>query len=157
LHGPPANVGQPRQASLETASDGVDRIPKQLENGVVYHSAEFELGALLCACGCGHKVMLLVPDGHQVIADNGLATVTPSISALDAPCKSHYFITRGDVDWFPAFSAVQAKAIMRQQIERHARNDIKRRTWWQWTRQNAAKSNQLAKVMGWPIGRSRRK
>jgi len=127
----------------------VDRIPKQLESGVVYHSAEFELGALLCACGCGHKVMLLVPDGHQVIAENGLATITPSISVLDAPCKSHYFITRGRVEWLPAFSAADAAAVMRRQIERHVQNDTKKRTWATWVRAGLAKATRrLRSIFG---------
>lgn len=28
-----------------------ERIPKQLSEGVVYHNPEFEIGAMLCACG----------------------------------------------------------------------------------------------------------
>jgi hypothetical protein len=118
----------------------VDCIPKQLESEVVYHSEEFELGALLCACGCGHKVMLLVPDGHKVISENGLATIMPSISVLDAPCKSHYFITRGRVEWLPAFSAAQAAAVMRRQIERHVRNDAQKRSRASWIRAALAKA-----------------
>jgi len=101
----------------------VDRIPKQLNPGVVYHSEEFEIGALLCACGCGHRVSLLVPDSHQITSVGGLATIHPSISVCDAPCKSHYFIRAGDVDWLPAFSSAMAAATMQQQIARHARRD----------------------------------
>lgn len=101
----------------------VDRIPKQLSSNVVYHSEEFELGALLCACGCGHRVMLLVPDSHQVISENGMATVRPSIAVCDAPCKSHYFITAGHVEWLPAFSDALATSVMRNQIARHAIRD----------------------------------
>jgi hypothetical protein len=33
----------------------VDRIPIQMEEGIVYHTEEFELEGLLCACGCGHS------------------------------------------------------------------------------------------------------
>lgn len=107
----------------------VDRLPKQLDGGVVYHSEEFEVAALLCACGCGHRVSLLVPDSHHVFSQNGLATIRPSISVCDAPCKSHYFITAGEVEELPAFSPGLAKATMQQQIARHARLEIKRLTW----------------------------
>jgi len=106
----------------------VEKIPKQLEPGVVYHNQEFELGATLCACGCGHRVTLLVPDSHQITSSCGLATVTPSIAVCDAPCKSHYFITEGRVDMLPAFSSTQASAVMRGQIARHASKD-QRRSW----------------------------
>lgn len=107
----------------------VERIPKQLNNGVVYHSEEFEVAALLCACGCGHRVMLLVPDSHQVTSDGGLATVRPSIAVCDAPCKSHYVITAGRVAWLPAFSDAIAASVMRSQIARHADLDAKRQSW----------------------------
>lgn len=107
----------------------VDRIPKELRPGVVYHNADFELGALLCACGCGHRVDLLVPDSHQIYSSNGLATVSPSIAVCDAPCKSHYFISAGHVEWLPAFSKADAKAVMQNQIARHASRDVQRLFW----------------------------
>lgn len=107
----------------------VERIPKQLKSGVVYHTEEFEVAALLCACGCGHRVMLLVPDSHQVSSDGGLATVRPSIAVCDAPCKSHYVITAGRVTWLPAFSDAVASSVMRSQIARHATLGAKPQSW----------------------------
>src|ERR1700691_3316944 len=107
----------------------VERLPKQLTAGVIYHSEEFEVAALLCACGCGHRVMLLVPDSHQVSSEGGMATVRPSIAVCDAPCKSHYVITAGRVEWLPAFSEAMATSVMRGQIARHAIRDEKRRSW----------------------------
>lgn len=106
----------------------VEKTPKQLEPGIVYHNLDFELAALLCACGCGHRVNLMVPDGHRVTSNRGLASVTPSIAICDGWCKSHYFITNGRVEWLPAFSEAQASAVMRSQIARHASQD-KRRSW----------------------------
>ena len=107
----------------------VERIPKPLINGVVYHSEEFEVGALLCAFGCGHRVSLLVPDSHQVTSEGGMATVRPSIAVCDAPCKSHYYITAGRVEWLPAFSEAMAASVMRGQIARHALLDEKPQSW----------------------------
>ena len=98
----------------------VDRLPKVLSEGVVYHSEEFEVGAFLCACGCGHRVSVLVPDSHRITCEGGLATLHPSISVCDAPCKSHYLIRAGEVKWMPAFSKSKAAATMRGQIARHA-------------------------------------
>ncbi|MBU6464387.1 MAG: hypothetical protein KGL35_01965 [Bradyrhizobium sp.] len=107
----------------------VERIPKALSNGVVYHSEEFEVGALLCACGCGHRVSLLVPDSHQITSEGGMATVRPSIAVCDAPCKSHYYISAGRVEWLPAFSEAMAISVMRDQIARHAVRDEKQQSW----------------------------
>lgn len=109
--------------------EAVERIPKQLRANVIYHSEEFEIAALLCACGCGHRVMLLVPDSHQVTSRGGMATVKPSIAVCDAPCKSHYFITSGDVEWLPPFSDAMASAVMRGQIARHANLDTRHSSW----------------------------
>lgn len=107
----------------------VERIPKQLASGVVYHSEEFEVAAVLCACGWGHRVVLLVPDSHQVSSKGGMATIRPSIAVCDAPCKSHYIITDGRVEWLPAFSNAVASSVMRNQIARHAALDATRRSW----------------------------
>lgn len=107
----------------------VDRIPKDMQQGVVYHSPEFELAGLLCACGCGHRITLLVPDSHQVVEKNEFATIRPSIGVFDAPCKSHYIITGGQVNWLPAFTGKAAASIMKAQIARHVAQDTKPQSW----------------------------
>jgi hypothetical protein len=113
----------------------VDRIPNQMREDIVYHTQEFELAGLLCACGCGHRITLLVPDSHQVLDEGGYATIRPSVGVMDAPCKSHYFITAGDVRWLPAFTGAQAAKIMHAQIARHVARDA---TWWQRVKTAAA-------------------
>ncbi|WP_125953144.1 DUF6527 family protein [Novosphingobium sp. MD-1] len=124
---------------MRFAYQAVERIPKQLAEGVVYHSEEFEVAALLCACGCGHRVMLLVPDSHQVYSESGMATIRPSISVCDARCKAHYVVTAGDVEMLPAFSEALAASVMRNQIARHANRETKRSTWTSWVPTTFAK------------------
>lgn len=111
--------------------EAVERIPKDLSPGVVYHNAEFELAALLCACGCGHRISLLVPDGHRISVDAGVPTISPSILVADAPCHSHYYITAGEVDWYPAMSPNQAAAVMLRQVARHVSSDLGSRSVWE--------------------------
>lgn len=101
----------------------VDRIPGELQPGVVYYTEEYELGALLCACGCGHRINLLVPDSHQISSDGSLATVRPSILVADGACLSHFVITSGKVEWSDAFSSEQARAVMQRQVARHVKAD----------------------------------
>ena len=129
----------------------VERIPKILSDGVVYHNEEFQLAALLCACGCGHRVTLLVPDGHQVSSEGGLATIRPSIAVCDAPCKSHYFVTAGRVEWLPAFTQAQASNVMRNQIARHASRD-RRPSWfetsWAALKRSAKRIRSLLRHLG---------
>lgn len=129
----------------------VERIPKILSDGVVYHNEEFQLAALLCACGCGHRVTLLVPDSHQISSKGGLATIRPSIAVCDAPCKSHYFVTAGRVEWLPAFTQAQASNVMRSQIARHASRD-RRPSWiessWAALNRAAKRIRSLLRLLG---------
>lgn len=105
---------------MKYSFEAVERIPKPLAPGIVYVSEEFGVGALLCACGCGHKVSLIVPESHQVRVYEGAPTISPSISVCDGPCRSHFFIRRGEVDWCPAFSEEECAETMRAQIAWHA-------------------------------------
>lgn len=129
----------------------VDRIPSELREGVVYHTEEFELAGFLCACGCGHRVTLLVPDSHQVLDERGFATIRPSIGVFDAECKSHYFISTGEVEWLPAFTSAQSARIMHAQIARHTSRDIRPAPWWE--RASGTMLNMLKKVWRYIGGR----
>lgn len=110
--------------------EAVDLIPAHMAEAIVYHNEDFELAGLLCACGCGHRITLLVPDSHRVWNENGYATVSPSIGVMDAPCKSHFFIKRGAVEMLPSFTAAHASTIMRAQVARHVALDTKQAPWW---------------------------
>jgi len=109
----------------------VERIPKPMSPGVVYHSKEFELAGLLCACGCGHRITLLVPDGHKVFEESGGATIDPSVGVLDGPCRSHFLVKAGQIHWLPPFTSAQAASIIHNQIARHVARDAKAMSWWQ--------------------------
>lgn len=111
--------------------EAVERIPTVLRPGVVYHNGEFQLAALMCACGCGHRITLLVPDGHRISVQGSVPSITPSILVADAPCHSHFFITEGGVEWLRAFSPSQAEAVMRRQVVRHVSADRASRSWWE--------------------------
>jgi hypothetical protein len=108
----------------------VDRIPRELEPGIVYHSEEFELGALLCACGCGHRINLLVPDSHRISSEGGAVTVRPSILVADGACLSHYVITAGEVEWSSTFTSAQARSVMQRQVARHIEADTRAAPTW---------------------------
>lgn len=127
--------------------EAVERIPRVLAPGVVYHNVEFEVAALVCACGCGHRISLLVPDGHRIDVEGDVPSITPSILVADAPCRSHYFITDGEVDWWPAMSARQAAAVMERQVERHVSADLAGRPWWErgrrWALRTKSKVNRF--------------
>lgn len=98
----------------------VERLPALLDNGVVYVSDEFEVAALLCPCGCGHRISLLLGDGHIVKELHGLADIQPSIGVWDAKCRSHFWLRGGVVMWASRFSEGQIRGAMEHQVRRHS-------------------------------------
>jgi len=79
-----------------------------MEPGVLYVSFTYSTAGHICPCGCGQEVVTkLSPARWQVIFD-GEISLSPSVAATGLPCNSHYFITRGAVDWHPKLDARQA-------------------------------------------------
>jgi hypothetical protein len=112
------------------------RLPEALEEGVVYVSEEYEVAALNCACGCGHKITLLLDDGHEIRDVEGMPNVWPSIGVWDAQCRSHFFIRNGEVLWAEHWSEEKIQAAMERQLERHISSTKAREPWytrfWNW-------------------------
>ncbi|MCU1412983.1 MAG: hypothetical protein JWN80_323 [Microbacteriaceae bacterium] len=98
----------------------VDSFPTPLEPGVLYVSVAYSTAGHLCACGCGGEIVTkLSPARYRIIFD-GEISLKPSISATALPCKSHYFITRGEVDWHRSLNdgeIVKAQAADRRALE----------------------------------------
>lgn len=75
----------------------VEFIPKELEQGKVYISEEYEVSVHLCLCGCGEKTVLPFgrpDDWHLIKENNGTVSFTPSVGNFQIPCKSHYIMTK---------------------------------------------------------------
>lgn len=108
----------------------VDRLPPVLDDNVVYVSQEYGLAALKCACGCGHRVTLLLGDGHTVNEVDGLADISPSIGVWDAACRSHFWVRDGNIVWGPDFSETEIRGAMRQQLNRHLETAARNGPWY---------------------------
>ena len=105
-----------------------EKLPPHVGPFEFHYSRRFEMAALSCACGCGHRVMLnLLDQHHLVIEGEGLPTVTPSILVSDAPCLSHFFIRRGRVEWAQQWSQQTVARVMQFQVRRHVEQDKKRK------------------------------
>jgi hypothetical protein len=78
----------------------VHYMPAELKPGILYVSEEFDIAIHLCASGCGSKIR--TPLGHAYWhfeeTDSG-PSLYPSIGNWQLPCQSHYWITRGEVEW----------------------------------------------------------
>lgn len=77
-----------------------NRIPKELQEHVLYVSFECNVTVHLCACGCGEKVVLPInPDCWSIQYNGEEVSLFPSIGNYQFPCRSHYWIRNNKVVW----------------------------------------------------------
>ena len=122
-------------------------IPKTLEPGVLYVSEEFGAAVHLCACGCGAKVSTPLGPTEWTLAETGSgASLNPSIGSWQLPCRSHYWIRRGEIVWSGDWTPDQVVAGRRAEEERRRayydaldrkRRGILRRLW-HWVKDHVA-------------------
>jgi len=80
-------------------AERVKYIPRDMEPGVLYVSDEYQTAKHLCACGCGSKVVTPLGPGFWTVRYDRGVSLSPSIGNWSYPCKSHYWISHGEVDW----------------------------------------------------------
>ncbi|MDO7883118.1 DUF6527 family protein [Salinibacterium soli] len=109
----------------------VESFPTPLEPAILYVSVAYSTAGHLCACGCGGEVVTKLSPARWRVSFDGEISLSPSVAATALPCNSHYFITRGEVDWRRPLSELQTN---RAQIaDRRAINDHRAafpRQWW---------------------------
>jgi hypothetical protein len=78
----------------------VHYLPKELEEGFLYVSNEFGVAGHLCPCGCKNKIITPLDQTEWSFKEvNNEPTLFPSIGNWQLPCKSHYWITDGIIEW----------------------------------------------------------
>jgi len=86
-------------------------VPKTLEPGRLYVSEEYGAAVHLCACGCGSKVSTPLRPTEWALEDTLAGpTLMPSIGSWQLPCKSHYFIRKGEIIWSDMWTPKQVSA-----------------------------------------------
>ncbi|WP_309546359.1 DUF6527 family protein [Rhizobium rhizogenes] len=96
---------------IQIRPEFVKRIPKEMDDGVIYISEEFGTAAHNCCCGCGTKVVTpLKPGKWELRNDGGFVSLHPSIGNWSSACQSHYVISRNEIRWEGAFSDAQIRA-----------------------------------------------
>ena len=79
----------------------VENIPEKskLENDTLYISLKYNVAIHKCACGCGNEVVTPFDEiNGWVLSYNGKSiSLSPSIGNWNLPCKSHYWISNGEV------------------------------------------------------------
>ncbi|OQA50824.1 MAG: hypothetical protein BWY47_00246 [Bacteroidetes bacterium ADurb.Bin302] len=78
----------------------VKYLPQVLDSGILYVSKKYGIAGHLCPCGCGNKI--ITPLGRtewHLKVKNGKPTLYPSLGNWQLPCKSHYWIIDGEIEW----------------------------------------------------------
>lgn len=120
------------------AAQFMESFPTPMEPGVLYVSTIYSTAGHICPCGCGREVITKLSPARWRIIYDGEISLKPSVASTGLPCNSHYFITRGSVDWrdqLNAVDAAKAQAADRRALEDHRAPTMspRRRTHW-WTR-----------------------
>lgn len=114
----------------------VESFPTPMDPGVLYVSLTYSTSGHVCPCGCGREVVTkLSPPRYRLIFD-GEVSLSPSVAATGLPCNSHYYITRGQVEWHGKLDAVQAeraRASDRRAVKTHRTPAPRPRARW-WSR-----------------------
>ncbi|MBT2566273.1 hypothetical protein J7I84_07130 [Arthrobacter sp. ISL-85] len=100
----------------------VDSFPRHLESGVLYISTKYSTASHSCACGCGNEVVTKLSAAKWRIVYDGQISLKPSVGAVALPCNSHYYITRGEVEWHRKLTrkeTVLAREADRRSMEEH--------------------------------------
>lgn len=83
----------------------VEFLPDDIGPGVLYVSMSYAVAAHRCACGCGREVVTpLSPTDWKLTFDGKSLSLYPSIGNWSFPCRSHYYIKDGMVQWAGSMS-----------------------------------------------------
>lgn len=117
----------------------VEFMPKELAPNVLYVSEKYGTAAHLCACGCGTKIRTpLGPTEWSVRHDRNGPTLWPSVGNWQLPCRSHYLITNGHIEWANQWSEAHVQAgraneeARRETYFANRRNDGFFASLWRW-------------------------
>lgn len=83
----------------------IELLPEKVEEGVLYISLKYKNMVHLCFCGCGSQVVTpLSPTGWSMTFDGRSVSVCPSVGNWNLSCRSHYWISKGLVEWVPEWT-----------------------------------------------------
>ncbi len=83
----------------------VESFPQPMLPGVLYTSIAYNTCGHLCCCGCEEEVMTpLSPARWSITYDGENVSLRPSIGNWGLPCRSHYWIRNGRVQWSREFT-----------------------------------------------------
>ena len=96
----------------------VDKIPVNLEEGILYVSIQYATAIHKCCCGCGNEVVTPIsPTDWSLIFNGESITLDPSIGNWSLECQSHYFIKKNRVIWSRKYSDAEIDEVKKTDIK----------------------------------------
>jgi hypothetical protein len=93
----------------------VEHLPDKLEEGLLYISVRYATAAHNCFCGCGREVVTpLHPTKWKLTFDGVTASLRPSVGSWSLPCRSHYWLENGRIEWADTFSDDKIRAVQQR-------------------------------------------
>ncbi len=124
----------------------VHYIPKELEPGILYVSEEFETAGHMCPCGCGNKIITpLGTTDWSLTVRGGRPTLYPSIGNWQIPCRSHYWINDGSIEWSYQWTEKQILAGRQNEEKR-------RKKYYKNLEQKKKKRSIFRRILNWLLG-----
>lgn len=94
-------------------------MPSEFSAGILYVSLEFGVAIHLCPCGCNSKIVTPIgPTDWKFTEYENKPTLYPSIGNWQLPCRSHYWISAGEIDWAPQWTDEQINRGWEYELER---------------------------------------
>ena len=83
--------------------------PEDMKQGTLYVALTNATTVIhLCCCGCGREVVTpLSPTDWKMVFDGQSISLCPSIGNWSFPCRSHYWIRKGKVEWSGSWSKAE--------------------------------------------------
>lgn len=122
-------------------------MPAELSAGILYVSERYKTAIHLCPCGCNSKIVTpLEPTEWTFVADDEKPTLYPSLGNWQLPCRSHYWIFDGKIEWSFQWSEKQIEAGRRIEERRTKRyfDDIEKKN---------RKKRVIGKIVNWLLNR----
>lgn len=122
-------------------------LPKNLEEGILYVSKEYNVAGHMCPCGCGNKIITpLTSTEWNLNIINDEPTLYPSIGNWQLPCKSHYWIREGEIEWSYQWSEEQITEGSRAEEER-------RKAYYEKVEIKTHKPSLIIRILNWFLGK----
>ena len=93
----------------------VEYIPEDLEEGILYITIEYCTAIHKCVCGCNNEVVTPIsPTGWQFSYNGETVTLYPSIGNWNFECKSHYWITKNEINFVSKYSELEITKVKKE-------------------------------------------